>query len=82
MRRTRVAELKIYTCVCVKCKTRYKTTKELDLDGKGRCVACQKIREQEIETILRMTPKSVQERALSLLEQPYIEYNGIKFYPL
>lgn len=66
----------------MKCKIGYETTKELDLDGKGRCVSCQSKREIEIDEMMKKFPSEKRQYAPSLIETPGIEYNGIKFIPL
>ena len=76
-----IKSLEVYKCACVQCKKEYRTEKELDLDGKGRCPSCQKIREIEIAEMMKKFPQEKRERA-TIIETPGIEYNGIKFYPL
>lgn len=73
----------LYTCRCMVCKENYKTAKELDLDGKGRCPPCQKIREAEIKQIVSTLPPMQKEPPRpSFDNMPGIIYNGIKFVPL
>lgn len=78
----RVPSIKTYNCVCIVCRIQYVTTKELDLDGKGRCVSCQARRDLDIANMVKSMLSVPKDRALSLLESDSIEFNGIKFYSL
>ena len=66
----------------MQCRIEYRTEKELDLDGKGRCPPCQRKRDIDIAEMMKKFPSEPKERVAAIMENQYKEYNGIKFYPL